>query len=63
MRKLKRYLGNTNTTEVHDTANEQSGCKLQLIKPEHQRWYHTLQEAKADLAYDNCHWCIGGSTR
>jgi CHAD domain-containing protein len=61
--KLKRYLGNTNDLEVHDTSNEQTNCQLDEIKVEHRRWYDTLQEAKNDVAYDNCYYCIGGSTR
>ncbi len=63
MRKLKRYLGNTSTLEVHDTRNEQANCQLTEISESHRRWYDSLREAKADLKYDNCHWCIGGSTR
>jgi hypothetical protein len=61
--KLKRYLGNTNTLEVHDTDNETPGCQLDEILAEHRRWYDTLAEAKPDEDYDNCSWCIGGSTR
>lgn len=61
--KLKRYLGNTHTTEVHDTNNEQTNCQLDEIKSEHRRWYDTLQEAKGDIDYDNCAWCIGSSSR
>ena len=61
--KLKRYLGNVNTLEVHDTQREQTRCQLDDIKPEHQRWYDTLAEAKADERYDNCAWCLGNSTR
>jgi hypothetical protein len=61
--KVKRYLGNTNTLEVHDTQNENSNCQLDEILAEHRRWYDTLAEAKRDLNYDNCAYCIGGSTR
>jgi hypothetical protein len=61
--KLKRYLGNTNTLEVHDTANERQGCELDLIKLEHRKWYDSLAQAKADRPYDNCAWCIGDSHR
>jgi hypothetical protein len=61
--KLKRYLGNLNTLEVHDTLNEQPACRLDEIKPDHQRWYDSLGAAKADRSYDNCSWCLGGSTR
>ncbi len=61
--KRKRFLGNTNTLEVHDTHNEKNGCQLDKIKLEHRRWYDSLAEAKRDKRYDNCHWCLGGSTR
>jgi hypothetical protein len=61
--KYKRYLGNTNTLEVHDTQNENSNCQLDEIGSDHRRWYDTLSEAKRDLAYDNCYWCVGGSSR
>src|SRR5690606_976909 len=55
-----RYLGNTNTKEVHDTQNEQSNCQLSEIKPEHRRWFASLKEA-VNEGFDRCHWCIGGS--
>lgn len=63
MIKLKRYLGNTNTLEVHNTQNERAACQLDEIKSEHRRWYDTLTEAKADKPYDNCYWCLGNSSR
>lgn len=63
MIKLKRYLGNTNTLEVHDTDNEKTNCQLDEILVEHRKWYDTLASAKADKSYDNCAWCIGSSTR
>lgn len=63
MVKLKRYLGNTNTLELHDTSNENSNCQLDEIAADHRRWYDTKAESLADRAYDNCAWCIGGSTR
>ncbi len=61
--KSKRYLGNTNTLEVHDTQNEKANCQLDEIAVEHRKWYDTLAGAKADRSYDNCYWCVGGSTR
>lgn len=61
--KLKRYLGNTNTLEVHDTDNEKGSCQLDEIAVGHRRWYETLAEAKADRSYDNCAWCLGSSER
>lgn len=61
--KLKRYLGNTNTLEVHDTQNEKTGCQLDEILTEHCKWYDSLEEAKRDYNYDNCAHCIGNSKR
>lgn len=61
--KVKQYLGNSNTLEVHDTNNENTNCQLDEIKSEHRHWYDTLTEAKQDKSYDNCGWCLTGSTR
>lgn len=60
---MKRYLGNINTLELHDTQHEQTGCRLDQISADHRRWYDTAAEARRDRNYDNCAWCIGGSTR
>lgn len=61
--KPKRYLGNTNTMELHDTQNENTNCQLDEIEVDHRRWYDSISEAKRDYDYDNCHWCLGGSKR
>ncbi|OMH28072.1 hypothetical protein [Motiliproteus sp. MSK22-1] len=59
----ERYLGNTNTTEVHDLDNEQASCQInKIIMAGNDKPFTTTNEAKR-LGYDNCHWCIGGSTR
>lgn len=63
MIKHKRFLGNLNTLEVHDTQYEKTNCQLDEIKVEHRKWYDSLASAKADRSYDNCHWCLGASTR
>ena len=55
--------GDTHTLEVHDTRNEQTNCQLDEIRPDHRRSYDSLIEATHDLPYDNCAWCLGGSTR
>ena len=59
---MKRYLGNTNHMEVHDTLNEKPRCQLNEIRPEHKRWYDALPQARLD-GFDNCAHCIGNSTR
>ena len=61
----KQYLGNTRTTEVHDQDNENTNCQLdELIRGGNYKTFtpDTLSQAHSE-GYDNCHWCIGGSTR
>ena len=60
--KVERYLGNSNTKEVHDQNNEKSQCKFDEIKKEHVVCFATLQAA-VNAGYDRCHWCLGGSKR
>lgn len=58
---IRRYLGNTFSFHVHDADHESPNCRLGQIGPDHRRWYDTLEEAKADVRYDDCYWCMGGS--
>lgn len=61
----ERYLANTSPTkkEVHDLDNEKVECQIdEIIAAGHDKPYDSQQEANAD-GYDNCHYCIGGSTR
>lgn len=61
----KRYLGNNNKMEVHDLDNEQVNCQIdEIIRAGHAVTFtpDTLEEAHRQ-GYDNCAWCIGGSTR
>jgi hypothetical protein len=63
-----KFCGNTNKMEVHDLDNEDtrpSGCHIaQIIKEGHAKAFDpdTLEQAHSE-GYDNCHYCIGGSTR
>ena len=60
-----QYCANTSPSkkEVHDLDNEKSQCQIdEIIAAGHAKPYHSLAEAHND-GYDNCHWCIGGSTR
>lgn len=59
---MTQYLGNKNEMEVHDTWNEQKGCKLDEIKEDHKVNLDSLEEAHKK-GFDNCHWCIGNSKR
>lgn len=62
----KRFVGNSNTTEVHDLDNEKTGaneCQIdEIIKADHAVTFSpdTLDEAHRQ-GYDNCAYCIGGS--
>lgn len=57
--KLKRFLGNTNTLEVHDADRESGNCQLDEIKLEHRRWYDTLAEAKRESYPSTRQQCDG----
>jgi hypothetical protein len=64
----KRFVGNTNTEEVHDLDNEKTGpneCQInEIIAAGHAVTFSpdTLQEAHRQ-GYDNCAYCIGRSRR
>ncbi len=59
---MARYLGNKNKTEVHDTSKEKTNCQLREITNKKTFSPDTLDQAHAE-GYDNCAWCLGGSTR
>ncbi|MBN2410523.1 hypothetical protein JXQ31_02450 [candidate division KSB1 bacterium] len=62
----ERYLGNTNTLEVHDLDNEDvsnSGCQInEIIRAKHDKPFTSLLSAHS-LGYDNCAKCLAGSQR
>lgn len=59
----EKYCGNTSTTEVHDLDNEQTNCQIdEIIDAGHDKPFDNLNDAHAQ-GYDNCAYCIGGSTR
>lgn len=53
-----RYLGNSNTMQVHDLDNTKPSCQVSEIKSEHRVPFATLSEAKR-AGYDPCAYCIG----
>ena len=58
-----QYCGNTSKTEVHDLDNEQVQCQIdEIISAGHAVPFNSLDDAHK-AGYDNCHYCIGGSTR
>ena len=59
----ERYLGNTNEMEVHDLDNENSNCQIdEIIRAGNDKPFNSLEIARSN-GYDNCHWCLGNSTR
>lgn len=64
-RPTERFLGNSNTREVHDLWREQTNCQIdEIIRAGNGVVFSpdTLEQAHAE-GYDNCGWCIGSSTR
>ena len=60
-----RFLGNSNTKEVHDLNNEKPQCQIdEILKAGHAVGItpDTLEQAHAE-GYDNGEYCIGGGSR
>ena len=59
----KQYCGNTNKKEVHDLDKETTHCQIEeIIDAGHAKPFDSLEDAYREN-YDNCHYCLGGSTR
>jgi len=61
----KSYLGNINSTEVHDLRNETANCQIsEIIRAGNAVTFNpdSLTQAHAE-GYDNGHYCIGDSKR
>jgi len=61
----EKYLANASPSkrEVHDLDLEKTQCQIdEIIRAGHDRPYTTLASAHA-AGYDNCAYCLGGSTR
>jgi hypothetical protein len=61
--KVRRYLGDTQASRIHDADHERPGCRLGEIPPGHRRWYNRLEDAKNELPYEHCPWCLGRRVR
>ena len=59
----ERYCGNTNEKEVHDLDNETKNCQIdEIIAAGNDKPFNSKSDANRE-GFDNCHWCIGNSTR
>lgn len=62
-----RFLGNNSPThmEVHDLPREVPRCQIdEILRAGHAVGFipDSLEQAHGE-GYDNCAWCLGGSTR
>lgn len=55
------FLGNAKSREVHWIRSTNGNCQFCEIKPGNRRLFTSLAAAHA-AGFDNCHWCLGGST-
>jgi hypothetical protein len=59
----EKYLGNTHKMEVHDLDDEKNNRQIdEIIAAGHDKPFKYLSDAHAG-GYDNCAYCLGGSTR
>ena len=61
----EKYLANRNprSREVHDLDNEKISCQIdEIIRAGNDKPYDSHAAARTD-GYDNCHYCLGSSTR
>ena len=58
---LPKYLGNSNTMEIHDLNNLKPACQIERMNEEHKVFFYTLEEVEEaikDQKYDGCKWCM-----
>ena len=61
----RKYIGNTNTKEVHNLRNEKPQCQIdKILRAMHAVGFipDTLDQAHSE-GYDNGEYCIGGGYR
>lgn len=56
--KITRYLGNSNTRELHDLNNEKTGCRISSIRFDHKVDFAGKEDA-VKAGYDYCAYCFG----
>ena len=57
-RRASRYLGNSDSKELHDIRNEQRRCQIDQIRADRAIGFKSIAEAEA-LGYDFCAYCFG----
>ena len=55
---VTRYLGNSNSQELHDLENQQASCQIDEIRFDHVIYFASLEQAQS-MGYDACAYCFG----
>ncbi len=60
-----RYIGNSNTTEIHDLDNYKNQCQIEeIIESNHIIFFRGVTLDNPEFKdYDRCHYCLGKSKR
>lgn len=53
-----RFLGNTNSHELHDLENVTTNCQIDEIRFDHQFFFPSVEAAR-EAGYDLCAYCFG----
>jgi hypothetical protein len=57
----RKYLGNTNSKEIHEFNKMIDGCKLDAMREEYKFWLETEYDVKdfcKNKGYNGCIWCL-----
>ena len=55
---VTRYLGNSNSRELHDLENETGACQINQIRFDHRIYFGSTEQATGS-DYDYCAFCFG----
>ena len=55
---VTRYLGNSNSQELHDLESETGACQLNEIRFDRRIYFASVEQATS-LGYDPCAYCFG----
>lgn len=56
-----RYLGNSNTKEIHDLNNQTNACQISKMKSSNKVFFKSIREVKKAIkekGYNGCRWCL-----
>ena len=59
--KPPRYLGNSNTKEIHDLKNINGACQISRMKSQNKVFFKSIKDIKKAMhkkGYNGCKWCL-----